>query len=888
MSSLNPDEWRRVRSVFERAVDLPAGERMQFVAVACLGDEAFHGRVAALVAAYERADDFLETGCVATIAGWPDEDLTGAQFGPYRLESRVGGGGMGEVYRARDTRLGRTVAIKVLLSHIASDEPARERFEREARVVAGLNHPHICTLHDIGVSRGPTAQRLVPYLVMEFLNGETLADRLAKGALPHQEVLDYAIQIASALDAAHRAGIVHRDLKPRNIMLTATGAKLLDFGLAKASAASALEATLAPGSDLTTPGTIVGTVHYMAPEQLEGLPTDARTDLFAFGCVLYEMVSGTKAFEGRTGASLMTAIMAQEPTPLRELVPSVPDGVEDVIARCLAKSPDDRWPSAADLLEELRRIAGVMRSARESGRLRKLISENRVAAASVLLTLLLSAGAALFLSRPKAPVVPPGPAATVQLAVLPLRMVGGLVPGDEYLAVGIADSIITRLAGIRHIGLRPTAAVIRYADSPPDTATVAKALAVGYVLFGTIQRNGDTYRITLQLVRSSDGALTWARSYDVLRSALTNLQEDTIADEVAGALRLELTEVERARVRRRYTDNVEAYELYLRGRASLVNYTEKSMKAAMGDFDRALAIDPDYALARAGLAIASAWFSIRYAYETEASEWGARAERDAKAALAADPALAEATLAVASAAGTLHGAFNWPVVIADASRALAIDPTLELGHVIRMRAFYHLGLFDSAEDEARAAYRLNPLGNVEIARLEIAESLFTGSYRRAREQAEAMLARGADAPVVPNYLGLAQFYSGDVASARTTLAAVQRANHPDVRSQAALAGVEAAAGDHAAARARVTAIEAGPYMDHHVAYSLGAAWAQLGDAAASVKWLQQAADTGFPCFPWLLRDRLLDPIRSDPQFTTLLDRLRQRYEQDVARYRPGS
>ena len=887
MSSLHPDEWRRVRSLFERAVDVPAGERMQFVAEACLGDEAFHGRVATLVAAHERARDFLETGCVATIAGWLEEDLSGAQFGPYRLESRVGGGGMGEVYRARDTRLGRTVAIKVLLSHIAADEPARERFEREARVVAGLNHPHICTLHDIGSSRGPTAQRLVPYLVMEFLNGETLADRLAKGALPHREALDYAIQIASALDTAHRAGIVHRDLKPRNIMLTATGAKLLDFGLAKASAASALEETLAPGSDLTTPGTIIGTLHYMSPEQLEGLPTDARTDLFAFGCVLYEMLSGTKAFEGRTGASLMTAIMAQEPRPLRELVPAVPDGVEEVIARCLEKSPDDRWPSAADLLAELRRIAGVMRSAGESRRFPKLISENRAAAASVLLTLLLSAGAALFLSRPKPPVVPPAPTATVQLAVLPLRMVGDVVRGDEYLAVGIADSIITRLAGVRHIGLRPTAAVIRYADSPPDTATVAKALAVGYVLFGTIQRNADTYRISLQLVQSSDGAVTWARSYDVLRSALTNLQ-DTIADEVVGALRLELTEVERARVRRRYTDNVEAYELYLRGRASFVNYTEKSMKAAMGDFDRALAIDPDYALARAGLAIASAWFSIRYAYETEASKWGARAERDAKAALAADPALAEATLAMASAAGTLYGAFNWPVVIADASRALAIDPTLELGHVIRMRAFYHLGLFDSVKDEARAAYRLNPLGNVEIARLEIAESLFTGSYRRAREQAEAMLARGADAPVVLNYLGLAQFYSGDVASARTTLAAVHRANRPDVRSQAALAGVEAAAGDPAAARARVIAIEAGPYMDHHVAYSLGAAWAQLGDAAASVKWLQQAADTGFPCFPWLLRDPLLDPIRSDPRFTTLLDRLRQRYEQDVARYRPGS
>ena len=419
---------------------------------------------------------------------------------------------------------------------------------------------------------------------------------------------------------------------------------------------------------------------------------------------------------------------------------------------------------------------------------------------------------------------------------------------------------------------------------PADTATVAKALGVGHVLFGTIQRNADTYRITLQLVQSSDGAVTWARSYNVLRSALTNLQ-DTIAEEVVGALRLELPEAERARVRRRYTDNAEAYDLYLRGRASFVNYTERGMKAAIGDFERALAIDPDYALARAGLAIASAWFSIRYAYETEAHEWGARAERDAKAALAADPSLAEATLAMASAAGTLHGAFNWPAVIADATRALAIDPTLELGHVVRMRAFYHLGLFDRMADEARAAYRLNPLGNVEIARLEVAGSLFTGSHGRAREQATALLARGADAPVIRNYLGLAQFYAGEVAAARATLAAVQRAGRPDVRSQAALAGVEAAAGDHAAARARVLAIESGPYMDHHVAYSLGAAWAQLGDAGASVKWLQQAADTGFPCYPWLTQDRLLDPVRRDPEFTALLDRLRQRYEQDVARYR---
>ncbi len=886
MISLLPEEWRRVRNVFDRALELPAGQRRTFVTEACLGDELLLRHVSTLLDAHERADDFLETGCVTVAAGWPDEDLTGAQFGPYYLESRIGGGGMGEVYRARDTRLGRTVAIKVLLSHVAVDEPARERFEREARVIAGLNHPHICTLHDIGTYRESTAHGPVPYLVMEFLNGETLADRLAKGALPVENALDCAIQIASALDTAHRAAIVHRDLKPRNVMLTSAGTKLLDFGLAKAAAPGGVKAPLALSSELTTPGTIVGTVHYMAPEQLEGLPTDARTDLFAFGCVLYEMLSGKRAFEGRSGANLMTSIMAREPTPLRELVPSVPNGVEALIGRCLAKSPDDRWQSAADILEELKRVASAVRSARESDWFRRFISEYRVAVAGVVVTLLLSAGAAVFLSPPTPRSVSPGPATTVQLAVLPLRMVGDVIGSDQYLGVGIADSIITRLAAVRQIGLRPTAAVLGYADAPADSATVAKALAFGHVLFGTIQRSADTYRITLQLVQSTDSTVTWARSYDVLRSALTNLQ-DTIAEEVAGALRLELSAAERDRVRRRYTDNAEAYDLYLRGRASFVNYTEKGMKAAIDDFERALAIDPDYALARAGLAIASAWFSIRYAYEAEASEWGARAERDAKAALAADPSLAEGTLAMASAAGTLHGAFNWPVVIADATRALAIDPTLELAHVVRMRAFFHLGLFDRMADEAREAHRLNPLGNVEIARLEVAESLFSGSHEGARERATVLLSR-SDAPVIRNYLGLAQFYSGDAAAARATLAAVQRAGRPDVRSQAALAGVEAAAGDRVAARARALGIERGPYMDHHVAYSLGAAWAQLGDVGASVKWLQEAADTGFPCYPWLMQDRLLDPIRRDPEFTALLDRQRQRYEQDVARYRTGT
>lgn len=492
--------------------------------------------------------------------------------------------------------------------------------------------------------------------------------------------------------------------------------------------------------------------------------------------------------------------------------------------------------------------------------------------------------AALWLAGRRAGPPPATPLETArpQLAVLPLRLVGDVTAADRHLGVGIADAIITRLATVRQIGLRPTAAVLSYADAPVEPARVADTLAVDHVLVGTIQPTATAYRVTLQLVQSPTGSVAWARSYDVVRGTLLTLQ-DTIAEQVVEALRIELSAGDRERFRRRYTANAEAYELYVRGRASLVNYTEAEMKTAIDAFERAIAIDPGYALARAGLSIASAWFSIRYAYEADAIAWGERAEREARAALAADPSLAEATLALASAAATLHGGFNWPVVIEQATQALAIDPTLDLAHVVRMRAFLHLGLFDNTADEAMASRRINPLGNIEIARLEVAASLFGGAYTRARDQAQALLAR-TDAPVIRNYLGLAQHYSGETAAARASLASVVRGGRPDVRSQAALAGIEAAAGDKAAARARALAIERGGYMDHHVAASLAAAWAQLGDAAAAVTWIERAAASGFACYPWLARDPLLDPVRADPSVVTVLDRLRRQHERDTARY----
>ncbi len=281
----------------------------------------------------------------------------GTRLGPYEIVAPIGAGGMGEVYRARDTRLERTVAIKVLPSHLSENADVRQRFEREAKTISSLSHPHICALYDVGNQDG------VEFLVMEYLEGDTLSERLTRGSLPFDQVLRYGCEIADALDKAHRQGIVHRDLKPGNVMLTKSGVKLLDFGLAKAVAPAAARSgaslTALPtqtGKDLTAEGTILGTFQYMAPEQLEGGEADGRTDIFAFGAVLYEMATGKKAFSGRSQASLISSIMSAEPAPVSADAPATPPAFDRVVRTCLAKDPEDRWQTAHDIAVQLRWI----------------------------------------------------------------------------------------------------------------------------------------------------------------------------------------------------------------------------------------------------------------------------------------------------------------------------------------------------------------------------------------------------------------------------------------------------------------------------------------------------------------------------------------------------
>jgi eukaryotic-like serine/threonine-protein kinase len=404
---MTPERWREIEWLYHAALERPPDERAAFLDDACGGDQALREEVASLFEVESRAKDFLARPAAPDRFAHAVRQLeppsvpgrfAGRAFGAYEVKALIAAGGMGEVYRALDTRLSRTVALKTLPGHLANDPDRRARFMREARIVSSLNHPHICTLYDVGL------QDDIPYLVMEHIDGETLQARLQRGAMPLTRALDYAIQIVDALDKAHRRGIVHRDLKPGNVMLTKAGVKLLDFGLALRGAPDAatlgFDATAQDGAQaLTAEGAILGTLQYISPEQLEGKPADRRADIFAFGALAYEMITGRTAFPSTSRAALVGAILKDDPPPIGELVPDVSRRLDQTLSRCLAKDPDDRWQSASDLLFELRSIAGAPAAAADGGspspRLRPGVAERTIWTAA----LVASVAVTLFWSR---------------------------------------------------------------------------------------------------------------------------------------------------------------------------------------------------------------------------------------------------------------------------------------------------------------------------------------------------------------------------------------------------------------------------------------------------------------------------------------------------------
>ena len=558
----------------------------------------------------------------------------------------------------------------------------------------------------------------------------------------------------------------------------------------------------------------------------------------------------------------------------------MPETVELALLKSLEKLPADRFATGAEFAAALHQPASLSGAAERPP---PELPHRRRPRSAVLSALALLLGGAAYLVYSLVLSDNNGADGLTTVAILPFRP---LLQGDETgaLGIGIPDAIITRLANVSQLRVRPTSAIIRYQGQAPDIGAVAKALRTDYVLNGTVEPAGERLRVSVQLLRAKDGALLWGEHYDLAREDLLTLQ-DSIARRVSAALAIRMSDEERARVYRHYTSNAAAYERYLAGRAQLARLTKESTLAAVDNFQRALQLDPNYALARAGLAMASADMHLRFASAPEVKTWGARAEQEARHALTLDPNLAEAHLAMAAVYRKAE--FNWNGTLEEARRALALNPSIDLGHYYRAAAFYHLGLFERAREEVREGEKVNPENRVEQVRTEGVIALLSGHPDHAVDLFE-QVRRLSDRPVSDSYLAQAYFYYGERARAEATLDTLSRSSSASAvgRAKAALASFVAARGDRNRAQALLREVTGGGYMDHHVAYSIGVAYAQLGQLGEARRWLGQAAQTGFPCAGWFAWDPLLQPLRGDPGFQQLLREvqgIRDRAETEEAR-----
>lgn len=548
------------------------------------------------------------------------ESLVGTTISHYRITRPLGSGGMGVVYEAEDTRLGRQVALKVLSEAMQRDPSILERFQREARAASALNHPGICTVHAIEQHEGQH------FIVMELLEGETLAKRIGHQPLDLTEVLDLGIQIADALESAHAKGIVHRDLKPVNLIVNARGQiKILDFGLAKIgalthyAAESPLDSRVATSldqRDLTVAGMVLGTVHYMSPEQARGQLTDARTDLFSLGAVLYQMVTGQLPFQGDTQAVVFDAILNRDPLPLAEANPALPAALDQCIGKALEKDRNLRYQTANDLKTDLLRLKRDL----DSGQRRAAdLADSK-------------GGSADRAGRP----------AKRSVAVLYFENLSG-AKEDEYFRDGITEDIITELSKIQGLETFSRSTVIAYRDKPATTAQIGQQIGAAYVLEGSLRRAGERLRINAQLVDTQTDHPVWSERYDREMKDVFEVQ-DEIARKIAEALRIKLTPQEKEALAAKPTENLQAYDHYLRGRSYARRLTRQDLEFALQMFNDAVKQDPIFALAHA--AIANVCAQCYWLYD-RAPSWIERARAASEKAVALRPDLPEVMVAQA-------------------------------------------------------------------------------------------------------------------------------------------------------------------------------------------------------------------------------------------------
>jgi len=851
-----PERWQQIERLYHTALERAPEERAAFLQQTCAGDEELRREIESLLASHEQAGTFIEAPPGDVVAGMIAEEqarsMTGRTLGHYKLQSLLGAGGMGEVYRARDTRLDRDVAVKILPEELADNPEALRRFEREAKAVAALSHPNILSIFDFGVEAG------MSYAVMELLEGETLCARLQRDDAGWREAVEIGSAIAEGLSAAHAKGIIHRDLKPENIFLTSDGqVKILDFGIARVKHVVSPDAeTLTTGIETTKRGVVMGTLGYMSPEQVKGAQADAPSDIFSLGCVLYEMVSGQRPFAGDTGAEVIAAILKEDPPLLTGSKKTMPAELAAVIKRCLEKKPEQRYQSARDLAFDLRAMLTGRSPAAPAIARRPLRPAMWLGAAAAIVAIVVAAW--LFWGGVREQAID-------SLAVLPLVNASG-DENAEYLSDGITEAIInslSQLPQLKRVIARSTTA--SYKGKVVDPRKVGQELNVRAVLTGKMTQRGDDLIIGTELVNTSDGARLWGEQYTRKIADILAVQEE-IVRQISEKLRLALTGEQRERLAKHHTDNIEAHRLYLKGRYHWNKVNEEGLRKSVEYYNQAIDLDPNYALAYAGLADSYYFLSNLYLPPQEAMP---RSRAAAMKALQLDETLPEAHAALAVA----KSQYDWAWAEADHAykRATALNPSYASVHNIYGLFLTGMGRFGEAQTEMNRARELDPL-SAYIHVGTATPALFARRYDQAIEQLRKSVTWNPDFPSAHHNLGLAYAHKGLYEEA---IAEMKKAISLDSgwTNLAFLGAIYAKAGKQEEARKVLDEMRERARREHVSEYGFALIHAGLGDKDRALASLEKAY-TGRDEYMILLKvDQFLDGLRSDPRFTDLLRRM---------------
>src|SRR5258706_9567156 len=746
-----PDpHWENLKEIFHAAVALAPAERYTYLDHACGGNASLRQAVESLLKSHEETGNFVDAPAYHAAAEMLVDGLdlkAGKNIAHYRIVRLIGEGGMGKVYLAEDTKLHRRVSLKFLSTHFTQDHERLRRFEQEARAVSALNHPNILTIHEIGEVDGHR------FIATEFIEGQTLRERL-RSSMDIGDALDVSIQVASALVAAHRVNIVHRDIKPENIMIRHDDGlvKVLDFGLAKMSVPRSSKAEIDREAETrmranTTPGVVMGTVAYMSPEQARGDAVDERTDIWSLGVVLYEMIAGSSPFVAATSNEIISGILSKEPPPpLARYSRMVPERLAEIAEKALTKNREERYQTSKDLLIDLKRLkqslelrAGMERTAsseklgapptsdREVDITKNMTSEDaagtqpassaeyivnqvkshRRGATAIAAVMLLAIATGIFVYAWRLKhVAASAPAEIKSLAVLPLK---SLDTGDSYLGIGIADAVIRRISQTGQLTVRPTSAVLKFVKGDADSLAAARQLNADAVLEGTVQHAGDRLRVSVNLLRTSDGASLWADSFDMTAADVFVIQ-DKVAQQVAARLQLRFDSAQQARLNEQYPTDPVAYEAYIKGIFSLDQRSYagedamSQMNTTIDFFKKAIAVDPQYALAHAQFAFAYVWTA--QSIEPANSKWVELAREEIKRSQELGPNLAETHLANALLLWGPYSGYQNEAAIRELLLAKQLNPNS--GHGELPASYGHIGLDELAKSELQRDINIDP------------------------------------------------------------------------------------------------------------------------------------------------------------------------------------